>query len=281
MALTTLEIVRKFLPGLTEREILFYNVPVTLNAAGSGYLPRAGLVSGSEVVKRLSEEIVTGPLPVNLPAETWIALPSANIVARDTVVANNWRLTTVFDEGRDYVIDPSQGKIRRIDGGGIDAGSTVQVWVRTFEAMTKDVDYTINYAAGFIARTAGSPIPPNATLLVDFEINAASVVEDLIPEAITQAEDKIARRLKPEFSTSSSDQGLQTGATELALAIISRSMATQALADGLPAASSRSRVWLELAVKFEASASAILKPFMTVPSLSRGGLQANVNWGWE
>ncbi len=280
MAWTDSDTVKKFLPGLTGGAAQFKDVAVTLDMAGSGSLPHTGILSGSEVVKRHASGGIDGPEAVALPAETWIALPDAALVSGELVVGDGWQLTTVYEEGRDFLVNAAEGKIRRIDGGGISAGATVQVWYQKYEVMVNDIDYTINYSNGTIALTSGSEIPAGATLKVDYELNAASSVEDLIPEAITQAEDKILRRLKSDYTTSSTDQGLITGATELTLAIICRSLSVRALGDGLSAAQSRGKSWLDLASQFERSASRTLKPFMTVPAIARGGVQGNFSWEW-
>ena len=280
MAWTDSDTVKKFLPGLSGGAIQFMDIAVTLGADGKGNLPHPGILSGSEVVKRPAAGGIVGPEAVALPAETWVALAAATLVPGELVAAGQWRLTTLYEEGRDFLVDATAGKIRRINGGAIGAGATVHVWYQKYEALVKDVDYTITYATGALARTTGSSVPPEATLMVDYKLNAASSVEDLIPKAITQAEDKILRRLESGYTTSSTDQGLITGATELTVAIICRSLSGRALGDGLPAAQSRGKTWIELAAHFERSASHTLKPFMTVPAIASGGAQGNVNWEW-
>ncbi len=281
MAWTDSDTVKKFLPGLTGGATSFRDVPLILSDTGVGQLPHTGLVLASEVVKRLGNDDVEGPEAVTLPSETWVALPDSALLAGEVVAADNWQLETVYSEGVDYLIDTIEGKIRRIAGGAISGGATVKVWYRKYEVLAKDVDYEIDYATGTISLAEESEIPPGATLAVDYELNAASSVEDLIPEAIIQAEDKIVRRLKSGYTTASTDQGLVTGATELTLAIICRSLAVRALGDGLPAAQSRGKSWLELSSLFDRSASKTLKPFMSVPALASGGVQGNGSWEWN
>lgn len=281
MAWTDSETVRKFLPGLVGGATKFSDVAVTLDTLGSGQLPHTGIVSGSEVVKRVSADGVVGPEAVTLPAETWVDLPDALLVSGELVASDSWRLTTVYNEGFDYLLNALTGKIRRIAGGAIGAGTMVQIWYQKYDALIKDVDYSINYSTGAMALPTGSALPPGVTLRVDYELNAASAADELIPEAIIQAEDKISRRLKAEYSSSSTDQGLNTGATELTLAIVCRSLSVRALGDGLPAAQSRAKSWLELAVQFEKSASLTLKPFLSVPAIHGGGVQGNLSWEWN
>jgi len=281
MAWTDSETVQKFLPGLVGGATNFRDIAITLDSEGNGRLPHTGIFSGSEVVKRISAEGVVGPEAVTLPAETWIELPDAALIPGELVAADGWRLTTVYSEGHDYLVDATLGKIRRVAGGAIGAGATVQVWYQKYDVLVKDLDYTINYSTGALSLCTGSALPPGVSLKVDYDLNSASAAEEVIPEAIVQAEDKIVRRLKSGYTSSSTDQGLITGATELTLAIVCRSLSVRALADGLPAAQSRAKSWLELAVQFEKSASITLKPFMSVPAIHGGGVQGNSSWEWN
>ena len=105
--------------------------------------------------------------------------------------------------------------------------------------------------------------------------------DQLIGEAITEAESKILSRLKSGFTAESSDQGLITGATELTLSIICRGLATRALSDGLPAAEGRARAWRLVAEEYERNAYATLRPFLNSPMPTAGGKGANSSWGWN
>jgi len=107
-------------------------------------------------------------------------------------------------------------------------------------------------------------------IYVDYQLTVGSGAELLIESAVAEAEDKIARRLKAGYSTSSTDQGLVTGATELALGIVCKGLAAQALSDGAPAAAVRGNGWLKLATEFEASAAITLSPFLAFPVLMSG-----------
>ena len=71
-------------------------------------------------------------------------------------------------------------------------------------------------------RTAQSP--DGAAVLVDYTVTAGCVEDDLVDQAITEAEDIILRSLAEEYNASSTNQGLKTGATELALSIICRAL---------------------------------------------------------
>jgi len=281
MSWTDTESVKKFLPGLMGGSTLIEDVSVRLDDTGAVRLPHSGIASGTEVVKRFPADSLVGPEEVTLTGETWETLSYPALVAGELVAASNWRLTSVFSEGLDFLVNRSEGKIRRIADGTIVSGATVHVWYQRYEVLTKGADYEIDYPTGTVSLATGSSLPPGSSLVVDYELNAISSVEALIPEAIAQAEDKIARRLKSDYTSSSTDQSLVTGATELSLSIICRSLSIMALGDGLPAAQSRAKAWLELASQFEKSAVQTLKPFISVSMPSRGGVMGNQSWLWN
>ena len=76
---------------------------------------------------------------------------------------------------------------------------------------------------------------------------ATSDVDDCIAAAITEAEDTILARLKPEYTGTSLDQGLKTGATFLALSIVCRAIAAKALSDSGLLSDTRADVWKRMA----------------------------------
>lgn len=281
MAWTDSDTVKKHLPGLEAGTTSFSDVPVTFNAAGVARLPHQGVVEGSETVKRLAAGGISGPSGVALPAETWVALPHSRLVPGSLVAAGGWNLATVHQEGRDYALKAEDGKLRRIAGGGIADGATIQVWYQRYEKMVKDTDYTISYATGEITIKPAGALEPETTVWVDYELSGASAADLLVPAAITEAENKILLRLKEGYGSGSTDQGLITGATELTLATVCRGLAARALADGAPVAEGRAKGWLLLAQSFESMAASTLRSFLAAPTMTAGGKAANQSWEWQ
>jgi hypothetical protein len=220
---------------------------------------------------------------VTLTGTSWRSLSHANLVPDSAVVAGNLSLDTVYVEGTDYVMDYEQGKLKRVSGTAIPDGGTVYVWYFYYTVHVKDTDYQMDYNAGKLNRTAAGAIADGSTVYVDYTTSAGTVTDDLINEAITEAEDKILARLKDEYSGSSTDQGLKTGATELSLAIICNAKAMDMmLKSPSDEADGAANQWRAMSLRYDEQAWETLDRFLK--SRSRRGSVAvqNESWaGWE
>ncbi len=281
MSWTDKETVMAHLLALERKPTTVTDEAAKVSAEGKATLNHKGLVNGSETVKIELQLEPCYQANVALNDETWTSLSHAELMPGEVVVATDSGLETVYQTDKDYCFDAKTGKLRRIAGGGIGNGEAVQVYYRRYQPLVKDIDYSIDYAAGSLTRIPGGAMKLDTTVFVDYELTAAASVEALAEEAVTEAEDKIVRRLKSDYTAESTDQGLVTGATELTLAILCRSLAAQALADGLTSAEGRSRGWRELADKYETAAWITLRPFLTQPALAGSVKKANSNWEWQ
>jgi len=280
MSWTNETAVRAHLVNLDRSISAYSDEAAVVNADGAALLAHRGVAAASEVVKRIAELDPVGPVTVTLNGEIWSGAPDAQLIPSSLVAADGWKLDAIYLEDIDYVLDAAAGKIRRVTGGAISDGASVKLFYRRYEVLVRDVDYEIDYAAGEIMAVAGT-FEPGATLYVDYALDLADAAGALIVAAITEAENKILLRLKSDYGASSTDQGLVTGATELASAIVCRGLAAQALADGLPAAASRSKQWLQLAHDYETASVITLKPFVKSPVIQPGGKGANNSWEWN
>ncbi len=281
MSWTDADTVKKHLFDLDRRPTDYHDVAVDISATGSGSLPHRGLVEESEKVKRIAVFEPAGQSGVQLNGETWVQLSYDNLVPGQLVVADDDGLQVVYTEGIDYAVNWSDGKIRRIDGGNLSDGAFFDLFCLRYEILQRDTDYTINWTTGEITTTTSGKMKPDTTVRVDYSLNAASGADQLIPEAITEAEDKIATLLKEGYSSESSDQGLKTGATELSLSVVCRGLASRALSDGVPAAEGRAKAWLSLARELGVNAWATLRPFLESPLSHPGDKKRNRSWDWE
>jgi hypothetical protein len=281
MSWTDSDTIKKHLLDLDKLPTQFRDVPVALSATGSGSLPHRGIVPLSDKIKRLAQLEPVSQSGVQLTAETWVQLSYDNVKADEIVVAADNSLATVYRLGQDFAADFPAGKIRRISSGNISSGQSVQVYYQRYQTLTRNVDYTINYATGEIALTSNSALEPETTVCADYEVSAASGADQLISLTITETEDKILARLKNEYGAGSTDQGLTTGATELALAAVCRGLASSALSDGGASPETRARGWRELADSYEIAAWRTLRPFLSAPDFRPVGKQANNSWQWE
>ncbi len=113
------------------------------------------------------------------------------------------------------------------------------------------------------------------------DLTNTALLDILIPQAITESEDRIAVNLREGYNTSSSDQGLKTGATLLAAAASCRAAAAMALAGGSPWACQVARMWMDLASVHESNAAKILHRFTALGEFTAAAKQAGGTWNWE
>ncbi len=195
-------------------------------------------------------------------------------------VAEDTFITTIYIECVDYTIDYPNGKIRRDASGSISDGGTVYVWYQYYTVHTKNTDYTINEETGTIARIDGGGIANGSRVWVDYELDMGSVVDSLMEQAIVEAEDKILTRLSSDYTVGSTDQGLKTGATELALSIITREMAAEAMRIYPSSkAAALSEQWRKLSIRFEQQAWKTLSMFLAAPVVRGARVYTNPSFG--
>ncbi len=255
----------------------------TLRGTDSEQLHSTLILDDSEEVKTidLAEPYSLGSL--TLTNYNPASLDHSDIAPGSVVVASNVHRSTVYVEGVDYVVDYEAGKIRRAVGSAIPSGSSVYVWYLYFTVHVKDTDYTIDYEAGTIARINGGGIADGGIVYVDYQSSASTVTDSLISEAITEAEDKILRRLSDSYDASSTDQGLKTGASELAISIICNSKAMDIMNRSRDSsADDMSGQWREISLRYEKQAWNTLSYFLQKPAVRSVKKQQNrsfENWG--
>jgi hypothetical protein len=234
----------------------------------SEQLAHAYITDDSEKVKTIDSNTPYFQGSCKLAGTSWKSLDYEQIVPGTVVVASDTFLTTIYIEGVDYTIDYPNGKIRRDGSGSIIDGGTVYVWYQYYTVHTRDSDYTFEKETGAIARIEGGGIANGSQVWVDYELDMGSVTDGLMEQAIIEAEDKILTRLSADYSGSSTDQGLKTGATELTLSIVAREMAAEAMRI-YPStkAAALSEQWRKLSLRFEQQAWKTLSMFLAMPEL--------------
>lgn len=271
MPFTTLSTVKKHLLNSTFGSLKVEDFPITLFGTTDIELPHHNISADSETVKR-SEQIEPKQIaPLTLSGTTWADLEDPNIVLDSLVVTLSELLSTIYVEGTDYQIDYDLGKIRRTISSTIPDLTPVLIYYSYYKLLTADDDYVIDYVNGKIHRTVSGVIADGGTVLIDYDVTAGSTSDELINQAIAEAEDIIIRNLAPSYNESSTDQGLKTGAAWLTLSIIARAMCTEFLgrrtgADG----ATRGRDWLTLSQQYEAKAWMVLQPFVNPISIRTG-----------
>jgi len=271
MPFTDLPTVRKHLVAANIPETRVENVRITLVGTYSVALPHANLVNNSEAVKLIASDASSLETSVQLSNEDFTELVHKSLVQGSAVVAADRALTTIFTEELDYRTDYASGALARVAGGSIPNLTSVHVWYDRYLMYDIGADYVMDFPSGTIARTAGSSIPDGATVLVDYSIAQGTAEDSLIELVIVEATDVIVRSLRPGYTSSSTDQGLKTGACYLALAYYARGMSALMLTRNTGTdAHSRAKEWLSLAKEWNDIAWNVLAPFVT-PHLIRAG----------
>jgi hypothetical protein len=263
MAFTTLAVVKKHLLSSGFNRLKIEDQVVTLNGTDNVELPHHGLIEKSEVVKWISELIPTREGPLQLSGTDWYSLGHAHLVAESTILTLSDTLGTLYAEEADFQLDTALGCVRRVESGAIPDMQPLLVFYLYYSAFELDNDYSIDWVSGTLHRTTGSRIPDGAHVHVDYEVESGSITDELILQAIDDVQDRIVRALAPGYSGSSTDYGLQTGATLLVLAELARASAVEQLSRRLITDSAeRAREWQKLVDSFEMQGWRILRPFL-------------------
>jgi hypothetical protein len=283
MSWTTVAIVRKHLQETSTPASVIEDEQHVLTGTSQIQLGCASITTGSEEVKTIDLGSPHAAGVIVLSGTNWRTLPNENLASNSAVVAADQALNTVYIEGTDYVLDYELGKLKRVAGSAIPDGGSVYVWYFYYTVHSRDVDYEIDYDAGKLNRIEGGGIADGSTVYVDYITSAGTVTDELIEEAITEAEDKILARLKDEYSGSSTDQGLKTGATELALAIICNAKAMDMmLKTSSDDADGAAFQWRGMSHRYEAQAWETLDRFLEARSRRGSSALRNESWGlWE
>jgi len=259
----------------------FEDEPITIEGTTPAPLSHRLLLEDSETVKWCILNAPVSDGPITLTGTDWSDLAHTNIAPDSVVVTLDETLSQTYMLEKDYIIDYEQGRIRRTSSSSIPSQTVVKVFYLYYAPFQKTTDYTMDYDAGTIARVTDGAIPDGATVLVDYDAAAATVSDALIDQAIVEAEDKILAHLSSDYGPSSTDQGLKTGATELALALVAEAKAMEALANvTLSNPDNRAAEWLKLAQKLETQAWRTLAPFLD-PTARRSSVVRSNLYGTE
>jgi hypothetical protein len=280
MSWTTLAVIRKHLQETGVAATAIEDEEHVLIGTDPVQLEHMSISANSEVVKTID---LGSPHPagaVTLTGTSWRALAHANLVPNTVVAAADQALNTVYIEGTDYVVDYEEGKVKRVAGTAIPDGASVYIWYFYYTVHVRDTDYQLDYGSGRLSRIDGGSIADGSTVYVDYTTSAGTVTDDLINEAILEAEDKIQARLGDGIVTDTPEQGIITGATELALAIICNAKAMDMMLK-LPSdqADGAANQWRAMSQRYEEQAWATLDRFLQARSRRGPAAVQNESWG--
>lgn len=224
-------------------------------------LPHSGLVESSVVVKANESSL---PVAETLtPIDDWISLTHTDIVSGSVVVADNTSLSKVYVENVDYTIDYGGGRLRRVTGGSIPSGGSIAVWYFYYRRYLAGTDYTVDPIVGKLRRLANGVIEDGQTVLVDYTASFGALSEEVIDQAIVEADQAILPLVDARYHDST-DPGLVAAETQWAVAILCRVRAAMELsnpAQKTAAAASAAQAWLDLSAQYHDAAQRLLEPF--------------------
>ncbi len=202
-------------------------------------LEYGNIVENSERVKIRQRAL--GPDMVTFTDSSWQNLLNDDILT-GTVVVNDIDETIEWTEGVDYEIDYTSGRIRRLiipgqegsaEGTSVGTGSSIEslplsitiqksvkIRYEYFRLKVKDIDYSINYVRGSIARKQGGTLVSGAKVYIDYKISDL-VQNEVISLSIDQAHVWIINRIGSSYE-GSVNENLSYGEAYLALHLISK-----------------------------------------------------------
>lgn len=279
---TSSAIVKKHLQILTRLTADIFNERHILSGAAVEQLLQSNVDTGTENIKimQLTAPHPDSGNPITLNGVTQVNLEKNHIAWDSVVVASDATLTTLYAENKDFIIAYESGKINRVTGSAIGDGSSVYVWYLYFNRFIKNTDYEIDYSAGEINRLLpGTSIPDGATVMCDYSHSQITVTDDIINQAIAEAEDFMVERLSDSYTTASVDQGLISTATYYALSIISLSQAYKETSRSIDESSALSNRLQQLSERYANLGDLYFQSFSRTLSRFAGGVMENRNKG--
>ncbi len=269
MPFTNETLVKKHLADFQVGQVQVRDLHLVLSGVEPVQLPHTGLDAASVVVK--ANELAAPVLDILTLGSEWESFSHADVVPGSAVVANNSSLSTIYTENVDYTLDYVTGNIRRVTTGSIEDSQTIYVWYFYYHRYTPDIDYYLDVNAGTISRLLTGTIEDGQAVLVDYDAGLGTLSEDVINQAISEADHSILQQMDHRFQNSA-DPALITAETYWAVAILCRVRAGSALANAgtrSTAVSAAAKAWLDLADRYQDSATRLLLPFRALSEALR------------
>lgn len=266
MSYTNVDLVRRHISFDESGTGLRRDQPVTFADQEWVNLPGRNLMKDSVLVKAVCnyspvfEEVVV--------VNGTITLNNSHLLPDSVTAASDSSLGLIFRENIDYSVDTGNGVITSIEGGALPANGRIAVWYYHYSVYIEGHDYSIDYSAGKIRRLVGGDIQPGQTVLVDYELSVSRIDDELINQAVSEANALIEKQVDPHRQFGA-DGALQAAATYLAVSLVCRMAAAGELisvANGHQSAAA----WLKIAESYRGDYEDYLKSFRSqIGRLSR------------
>ncbi|MCK4385954.1 MAG: hypothetical protein KAW52_06790 [candidate division Zixibacteria bacterium] len=218
MSFTNIDLVKKHIRehqlGATNIE----NVSCHLLGQSPFQLPHISILPNSEKVKGKEQNVPTQE-SISFSSSDTASLAHQELIPDTVVVAKDSSLGEIYVENIDYSIDYDNGRVTRIEDGSIPEGTEVVIWYLWFRIYTKDADYNIDYTKGQLTRIGTGVIEDGQWVLADYTVEFGLLNDEVIKNALVEANDKILKVIDPSYSNST-DQSLVTAETYLAVSIL-------------------------------------------------------------
>lgn len=260
MSFTNIDLVKKHILEHAFGTTYIENVYCHLLAETPFQLPHINILSNSEKVKGKEQNVPTQE-NISFSSSEEVSLSHPELIPDTVVVAKDSSLGQIYVENIDYSIDYDNGRITRIPNGSISQGSQVVIWYLFFRIYTKDTDYRIDYGKGQIKRMSSGEIEDGQRVLADYTVGFGLLGDEVIANAIVEANDKILKIIDPSYSNST-DQSLVTTETYLAVSILCNIKAIEVITQNPgTTAKSLSLAWSDMSSVYQERASDLLKKF--------------------
>ncbi len=260
MPFTTREIVRKHILEHHVGSVIVTDESANFTATGPTQLKNRMILESSEIIKAKEQNIPTREEISFAQADT-ADLSHSKLIPDSVVVASDTSLGRVYIENVDYHIDYSQGLARRIPSGSIEAGAIVVIWYLYFRIYQRGSDYDINYPAGTLSRRGSGAIEIGQRVLADYTTEYGSLEDSAIDNAIAEASEQILSFIDEAYRESS-DRALVTAETYLAVSIICRIKAMEAISlSGAKISGSDAQTWAAISDMYRKETFNILSRF--------------------
>lgn len=219
MPFTNITIIRKHLAELRKTLRTVEDFYLHLDGTEEHDLPHKNIKLESEKVKGREknspelQSVVIGNDPV--------ALNHTNLIPQSIVVASDESLGMIYKENVDFHAEYKDGTISRIATGAIPADSEVAVWYYYYRIYNRNTDYAMIYSSGKIIRLTEGAIEDGQALWIDYEVEAGSFGDDMLTQALEEANAILRGEIADEF-LESDDSRLTVAETYLALAVLAR-----------------------------------------------------------
>ncbi|MFC1724666.1 hypothetical protein ACFL4T_03495 [candidate division KSB1 bacterium] len=288
----------KLMFGSITRNQKIYNEEQILSGTAENFLNYSGIKLGSEKVKGLFTK--SGPDNLILTDFLWHDISESDLKSGSVNVFSDDE-ENILPEGTCYEIDYVIGRVRLIypkieksdeitvnTGEGefitefgveLDVRKEVVIHYEYYKAYVKDLDYSVNYEKGKIARLIGGNIKSGSKVYCDYEVTA-SVGSELIEEVIDMAHTEILDLIGEEYE-GNADIRLKYAESNIAMQYLLDSATVQTIQKLHSVESSRqlSRLGDKYADRFRQKGFKFMRSFIKTPAVMTGAkIRKNYSW---